>query len=55
MVIPNSDEEYDDDWPVQSGGGFMSLSGKGKGVLRGEKRTKSMRRRTIVDKSGEVF
>ena len=57
MVIPNSDEEYDDDWisPLQGGGGFMSLGGKGKGVLRGEKRTKSMRRRTLVDKSGEVF
>jgi hypothetical protein len=57
MVIPNSDEEYDDDWtsPFQGGGGFMSLGGKGKGVLRGEKRTKSMRRRTIVDKSGEGF
>ena len=57
MVIPNSEEEYDDDWisPVQGSGGFMSLGGKGKGVLRGEKRTKSMRRRTIVDQSGEVF
>ena len=57
MVIPNSDEEYDDDWisPAQGGGGFMSLGGKGKGVLRGEKRSKSMRRRTILDKSGEVF
>ena len=60
MVIPNSDEEYDDDWisPVQGGGGsgFMALGGKGKGkvAFRGEK-TKSMRRRTIVDKSGEVF
>lgn len=56
MVIPNSDE---DDWisPMQGGGGsgFMALGGKGKGAFRGEKRTKSMRRRTIVDKSGEVF
>ena len=59
MVIPNSEEEYDDDWisPIQGGGGggFMALGGKGKGVLRGEKRSKSMRRRTIVDKSGEVL
>ena len=60
MVIPNSDEEYDDDWisPFQGGGGFMALGkgkGKGKGVLRGDKRIKSLRRRTIVDKSGEVF
>ena len=59
MVIPNSDEEYDDDWisPMQGGGGsgFMALGGKGKGPFRGEKKTKSMRRRTIVDKSGEIF
>ena len=60
MVIPNSDGEYDDDWisPMQGGGGggggFMALGGgKGKGAFRGEKGTKSMRRRTIVDKSGE--
>jgi hypothetical protein len=61
MVIPNSDEEYEDDWisPMQGGGGsgFMALGGKGKGAFRGEKGTKSksMRRRTIVDKTGEVF
>ena len=57
MVIPNSDGEYDDDWipPIQGGGGFMSLGGKGKGVFRGEKRSKSMRRRTVVDKSGDFF
>ena len=60
MVIPNSDE-YDDDWNLNSqkqgggGSGFMALGGKGKGAFRGEKGTKSMRRRTIVDKSGEVF
>ena len=57
MVIPNSDEEYDNDWisPMQGGGGsgFMGLGGKGKGAFRGEKGTRSMRRRTIVDKSGE--
>jgi hypothetical protein len=60
MVIPNSDGEYDDDWKLMSqkqggGSGFMGLGGKGKVAFRGEKGTKSMRRRTIVDKSGEVF
>ena len=71
MVIPNSDGEYDDDWklisPIQggSGSGIMALGGgKGRGegskvAFRGDKEkekvTKSMRRRTVVDKSGEVF
>ena len=61
MVIPSSDVEYDEDWKLNSqkqggsGSGFMALGGKGKGAFRGEKGTKSMRRRTIVDKSGEVF
>ena len=58
MIIPNSEEEYDDDWklvsPIQGGSG-----GRSKVAFRGdrekEKATKSMRRRTVVDRSGEVF
>ena len=42
-VMPKSDEKYDHDCisPMQDGGG----SGKGKGVLRGEKGAKLMKRR----------
>lgn len=80
MVVPNSDEDYDDGWKlvsaVQGGGGgggsgFMALGGgrgRGEGSKVGfredrerergrEKETgiKAMRRRTALDKSGEVF
>ena len=65
MVIPNSDEEYANDWNMVSpGGGRGGGKGKGEGskvLFRGggdkekEKVTKSLRRRTVMDKSGEVF
>jgi hypothetical protein len=71
MVIPNSDEEYDNDWnmvsPIQgSGSGFMALGGgkrgegskvafRSGGDREKGKASKSLRRRTVMDKSGEVF
>ena len=53
MVIPNSDEEYDDDWiPPMQGGGEKGLM-VGRGMVRSEDRKGQIR--MDVDKSGVFF